>query len=423
LNDGEPTEEIRAILANLQEEIRRHRLALGELGVVQQPDILARARERQLVNPHLPLGWPTMPKGVLAKITTYAQKITRRLLRWYINPLVAQQNEYNVAATDALATLHTHAAELSQQIQAIGETFAQMQRVICDRLEQLQNANDAQMAHWQQIAAIEQETFRLRLQRLENWRRAANDTVIPLPAPSPAAPGALDTFLLGARYRNPAQMHSRLDDYGDVYRALLDAQGQGSVARAPVLEIGCGRGELVAHLAELGLSAYGIDLDADAIQVGQADGRDVRCEDALAHLNELADRSLAGVVMIQVIEHFDVPALNQLLALIARKLIPGGFILAETLNPACLYALVNWYLMDPTHKTPLNSEVTRFLLEQAELWQVQIRFVHPVPKDERLIGPQPGENAPAALARDITQLNQFLYGPQDYAAIAYKPQE
>ena len=34
-------EDIQAILADLQEEIRRHRLALGELGAIERPDPLA----------------------------------------------------------------------------------------------------------------------------------------------------------------------------------------------------------------------------------------------------------------------------------------------------------------------------------------------------------------------------------------------
>jgi len=44
-----------------------------------------------------------MPRGLIPKLVAYAKKITRRLLRWYINPLVDQQNAYNAAVTDVLA--------------------------------------------------------------------------------------------------------------------------------------------------------------------------------------------------------------------------------------------------------------------------------------------------------------------------------
>ncbi|MGQ9491403.1 MAG: hypothetical protein ACUVS6_12010, partial [Anaerolineae bacterium] len=105
--------EIKVILAELQEEIRRHRLALGDLGAMPPLDPLARVREKQAVNPHLPIGWPVMPRGLVPKLVAYTQKVVRRLLRWYINPIVAQQNEFNTAATDLLASLQVRVDELT----------------------------------------------------------------------------------------------------------------------------------------------------------------------------------------------------------------------------------------------------------------------------------------------------------------------
>jgi len=80
-------QETRDILADLQAEIRRHR---STLGVASQPEMdqLGNVRSHQIVNSHLPMGWPVMPKGLTPKIIGYAQKISRRLLRWYIKPLV-----------------------------------------------------------------------------------------------------------------------------------------------------------------------------------------------------------------------------------------------------------------------------------------------------------------------------------------------
>lgn len=430
MNEVEPNEEVRRILADLQAEIRRHRLMLGDQGAVQPADPLARVRERQRINPHLPIGWPVMPAGILPKLIAYAQKITRRLLRWYINPLVEQQNQFNAAVTDALAGLvglSAQVADLDLAQKTLLELSDRQEQARTAMLAQLDNSRAAlreQQEGARNLALQQEQSYdavRLRLQRLEN--RADIGRGEPPQAPADASHLAVDTFLLGARYRNPVQMQERLGDYDDVYLAWRQTQTQSGAPLAPVLDLGCGRGELVSHLTALGLTAYGIDADADAIQAGRAEGRDLRREDAFAHLSGLPDNSLGGVIMIQVIEHFDVPTLMRLLMLIGRKLVPGGFVVAETLNPGCLYALTRWYLMDPTHKTPLNSEVTQMLMERAELWRVQIRFMHPVPDGERLIGPQPGEAAPAALARDIMQLNQFLYGPQDYAAIGYKPQE
>jgi hypothetical protein len=57
------------------------------------------------VNPHLPIAWPAWPKGFRAKIVALAQKVVRRLLRWYINPIVEQQNQFNLAVAQALDAL------------------------------------------------------------------------------------------------------------------------------------------------------------------------------------------------------------------------------------------------------------------------------------------------------------------------------
>jgi hypothetical protein len=64
--------------------------------------ILAQVRATAEVNPHLPIAWPTWPNGVWPKVEALAQKVVRRLLRWYINPIVEQQNRFNQAVTQAL---------------------------------------------------------------------------------------------------------------------------------------------------------------------------------------------------------------------------------------------------------------------------------------------------------------------------------
>jgi len=178
--------------------------------------------------------------------------------------------------------------------------------------------------------------------------------------------GAVDYFLLGALYRNEEQTKRWLDDYRDIFVALAQDRQNGHSSDGPVLDIGCGRGQLVAHLGELGLPAYGIDVDVDAVRIGQSLGRNVHLADAFAHLAGLDNNSLAAVVMIQVVEHIEINSLLQMLILIRQKLAPGGFVLAETLNPACVYALSNWYLMDPSHRTPLHPQTAKFLLDRRD---------------------------------------------------------
>jgi hypothetical protein len=66
------------------------------------PDPLKQVRATAHVNPHLPIAWPAWPQGVWPKVEALAQKVVRRLLRWYINPIVEQQNQFNQAVAQAL---------------------------------------------------------------------------------------------------------------------------------------------------------------------------------------------------------------------------------------------------------------------------------------------------------------------------------
>ena len=387
-------EEIRAILAELQEEIRRNRPVQGE--AERASGLLAMVQERQWVNSHLPIGWPAMPKGLINKLIAYLQKVTRRLLRWYITPLVEQQNAYNKAVTAALYAQDEASrrclAEIEQLRGRIAALGAEHQTLHQELRQELRGELEAQAA---QIGAAREEqsafqqgqaTVQLRLQRLENWYRGSVAEKASAPPGASrmlalhfqSSPGA-DEFLLGALYRNEEQMQLRLADYDDLLTSLAQEQKQGRGPQGPVLDIGCGRGEMVVHLQGLGLKAYGIDIDADAIQMGQEAQRDVRLADAFEHLASLADASLAGIVLIQVAEHLAIDDSLRLLRLGECKLAPGGFVILETINPTCLLALSNWFLLDPSHRTPLHPQMSEFLLKQAGFWRVQTRYLHPVP--------------------------------------------
>lgn len=441
------------IVTALQAEIRRHQFVTTPGHAPEHEDYLARVRQTQWVNPHLPIGWPVMPKGLFNKLRAYGQKIVRRLLRWYINPLVEQQNRFNASVVDAFQNLQRrmeeHDWEVLSKHQEIDHTAEQQRfsRQLNDVSEYLQNmVQQIELQETQQTSYVEQlqaqfkeqaqvtqqviEPLRLRVQRLEQRQASAayaSLSVAPKTTETPSTEPVVDTFILGIQYRNDALMSERLSDYDDILKQVMGAEGSRDCL--PLLDIGCGRGEFVAHVKQLGIRAYGIDLDADAVAWGVKEGLDLRLEDAFAHLGALADNSLQAVTAVQVIEHLSYQELAHLFKLAAQKLCPGGVIITETINPVCLWALSNHYLLDPTHKMPVHPLMAKFILEQAGFWQVQIRYLHPVPDEERLgwVHPNP-ETAclntnDRILQANIDRLNAFLYGPQDYAAVAYKPEE
>jgi GT2 family glycosyltransferase len=84
-----------------------------------RPDtLLSLCRLDARIDPHLPIAWPQWPPGVWPKIVAVLQKFARRLLRWYINPIVEQQNVVNAALLYTLETLAQEVALLQEQQQA-----------------------------------------------------------------------------------------------------------------------------------------------------------------------------------------------------------------------------------------------------------------------------------------------------------------
>ena len=188
-----------------------------------------------------------------------------------------------------------------------------------------------------------------------------------------------------------------------------------------ILDVGCGRGEFLVLLRDAGKRATGIDIDADMVAQCRDEGLDVVRAEAVEHLSGLASESLGGIFAAQVVEHLPPAELVAFLAAARVALAPGGVIVLETINPASLCALRN-YFADLTHAQPLVPETLSFLVESAGFTGPRIAYTSPVPDRGRLIDVPFGDAIPAeALAasrRNIELLNGLLFAPQDYAVIA-----
>lgn len=127
--------------------------------------------------------------------------------------------------------------------------------------------------------------------------------------------------------------------------------------RAPVLDAGCGRGELLDLMRDAGVEAVGVDMDAGMVARCREKGHeDVHEGDAIAYLEGLEPHALGVVFSAQVIEHLPHQVLERLFAASARALRPGGLLIVETVNPHAPSALKAFWL-DPTHQHPLFPEV------------------------------------------------------------------
>lgn len=215
------------------------------------------------------------------------------------------------------------------------------------------------------------------------------------------------------------EIRARLIDYIPILSGTTDGF---------VLDVGCGRGELLALLKEAGVRARGIDVNGEMVALCRERGFEADQADALSHLQALPDASLSGLVAIQVVEHLEPAYLTRFLETAFHKLRPGAPIILETINPACWMAFFEAYIRDLTHAQPIHPDTLRFLVQASGFSAVDVQFRAPVSDADRLdridVADVPS-HAPVALRDTIAavnahadKLNARLFSYMDYAVVA-----
>ncbi|MFB4316559.1 class I SAM-dependent methyltransferase [Actinomadura sp. 21ATH] len=92
----------------------------------------------------------------------------------------------------------------------------------------------------------------------------------------------------------------------------------------PVADVGCGPGHVTAHLYELGLDAFGIDLSPGMIDVARRDHPGLRFDVGSMTDPNLADVSVAGLLAWQSLIHIPDEQVLTVFRHFHRALRPGG---------------------------------------------------------------------------------------------------
>jgi len=350
--------DVAALFDRLREELRRGAVHEDSRGA-EFASTRALAERFWPVTAERPAGGG--PKGA-------AKRFLRKLMRWYVEPLAADQRVFN----DSVLKL---VDALSERADASAAAREQAERLVRELEE--------------------------RLARLE--RRGPASGGVPAPvtvAAQPAAASVPDYFAFESR------MRGSVDSIRDRQRLYVDVLRDA----APVLDAGCGRGELLGLLREAGVEARGIDADSDMVAYARGDGLEVEQADLVEYLQRAADGSLGAIFMGQVVEHLPAPTLVQTFQLAVAKLRPGGLLVAETINPLSPLALRN-YFADLTHAQPLVPETLELLARQSGFAETEIRFLNE--PAERLTEPDD-----PVIAANVRRLNDLLFAPLDYALVA-----
>ena len=197
---------------------------------------------------------------------------------------------------------------------------------------------------------------------------------------------------------------------------------------APVLDLGCGRGEALALLEAEGVECRGVDPSSAMVRHCREQGFGVDQNDALTALVQTEPASLGGVVSFHVIEHLAPEDVECLVRLAFTALRPGGILVLETPNPLSVAVTARSFWLDPTHKRPVHPEALSACYEQAGFTGIERLDLRPYPEEERLpeipLDGLEGQNRELAdrLNRLRDELDDFLFGYRDYALIGLRPE-
>jgi SAM-dependent methyltransferase len=282
------------------------------------------------------------------------------------------------------------------------EALARVTRAVHDNLQQ---------GVVQQIDDLRADLGRIARAARDGGAGASESELSELSA-APAAPAALRAWFGWDEFERA--FRGTEESVRDRYRDLAGR----FAGCSPVLDVGFGRGEFLDLLAEIGVAASGIEVDADLVHAAARRGLDVRLGDATESLGSLPDASLGGVCALQVVEHLSPQEYVDFARSVARVVRPGGLVVIDSPNPASFYVYAHAFYLDPTHTRPVHPLFLMFLFERAGFEKVELEWRSP-PPDAALLEPVPGDDALArAVNENIARLNAVLYGPQDFAIIA-----
>ncbi len=325
------------------------------------------------------------------------EKITAQEIQ-YLRNLAGLQRGFEHRTAQLAANLDARAAQLESAFRDLlkaqhGDFTGQLDRAA---LAFRKEHDEALRRLREQTEALIHSELRVLRQRALASPAAIAPTA---PAAAPSWEG-VDWLRFSERFRGSEDdIRHRMARYGETFAGC-----------APVLDLGCGRGELLEALRGSGIAARGVELSPELAAICRAKSLDATQADLFEHLAALDDNSLGGIACIQVVEHIKRPLLPELAALAFRKLRRGGVLAIETPNPECLAIFATHFYLDPTHRHPPPAALLAFFLAEAGFTRIEVDYLaSAVEAFPELAGlPEP--------------VQRRFFGGLDYAIAARKPE-
>jgi len=324
-------------------------------------------------------------------------RFLRRIFRRAVEPDTERQQNFNVALIDLLKDFRADIAKVREDLKtdlaAVQVDARNSDEAMAAELSRLRDLipvavrrNDAL------IAALDQ--------KIETVASRLRDITIP----------ALTT---DNRQPTTDFIYRRLED---ALRGPVDVNDYVERAKdqQPVLDIGCGRGELLEACKKAGIEARGFDINERSVTDLQQRGFNVTLAGIPQCFEGIKHGSIGSVIAMHVVEHLPVEHLFALFAQAARVLRPGGLFMLETPNAESIAVSASDFWRDPTHLAPRHPAALTLLAREHGFSIEEARAIHPLPEGNTIA--IAGDDPPS-LRRTIEVINERIFAPQDLRLI------
>lgn len=398
-------------------------------------------------------------RRLVGNFLTFFRRVIRRLLRFLVEPIVAEQNAFNdsVAATvnnvynTTVSTLHYMDIARNELIGTKHELSTTQNELSAIRNELSATRNELNTTQNELIGtkhelSTTQQALERTAQFLDNEKAALqaamNDMYTQIDNSEMQVVKALKNYTTPPNAPSVTQTpnDASVANGGDIYDTIdyFDFENHFRGTRhnikkiqedyisyfkgnGRVIDLGCGRGEFLELLKKNNFDYIGVDLHDEFVLYCQMKNLNAIKSDAVQYLHDLEDESIGGIFSAHLVEHLETSQLVSLCRRSYEVLKPGGCIIIETPNPTCAATFINGFYLDPSHIKPVHPLTLEYLLKRAGFSGVEIIFTEHS-RFNYLLPHLEGDNIHNLedFNKGINNITNVLYGSMDYAIIARK---
>jgi 2-polyprenyl-3-methyl-5-hydroxy-6-metoxy-1,4-benzoquinol methylase len=194
--------------------------------------------------------------------------------------------------------------------------------------------------------------------------------------------------------------------------------------RNPVLDVGCGRGEMLHLLSGNGTEAVGVDSNQLMVDYCKSSGLNAVYADAISYLSAGNGSPYGAIYAAHFVEHLLPDQLLQFLSLSGERLKNNGVLILETPNPVGLFNMGASFYLDPSHIRPLHPEALKMLLESMGFRILELQYLSPWPEEIMLRKLETNghqlDKSFQEIEKNFERINEILFAPRDYSIVAEK---